>query len=436
MSTTDTDGSAHLPANATDLPESVRARLVSLVAALLPDVARLSPQLRMVASFAAGRRAKRGAAAILAALDDPEERERIGRAVRTPYDLAAVAADGLPKDADPAEVAAVAWLRRPDHAEVAYAAALAGLAEPSAPAESAELARLRRRVEQLDQEVRDERSAKKARVEEVKEENRTLRRKLGETRVALTAAQERVAEAEEECAALRSRVEGGERATEKEIRRLRAEVERLGAAENAERRAVRLERDEASMRTRVLLETVLDAAAGLRRELALPAATRTPGERAEQTLAPESEGGSTSALRVTTGAMLEQLLAMPRVRLLIDGYNVSKSVWPESSLEAQRVRLLRAITPLVARSNAETTVVFDAAQVTSRPVVAAPRGVRVLFSPQGVIADDVIRELVAAEPRGRVVLVVSDDRAVSVDVTRAGARSVSVTAFHQLTDQR
>ena len=34
-----------------------------------------------------------------------------------------------------------------------------------------------------------------------------------------------------------------------------------------------------------------------------------------------------------------------------------------------------------------------------------PRGVRVLFSPVGVIADDVIRELVGAEPQGRPVVV-------------------------------
>jgi hypothetical protein len=39
-----------------------------------------------------------------------------------------------------------------------------------------------------------------------------------------------------------------------------------------------------------------------------------------------------------------------------------------------------------------------------------------------VIADDVIRQLVAAEPRGRVVVVVTGDQEVVRDVARSGAR--------------
>ncbi len=109
---------------------------------------------------------------------------------------------------------------------------------------------------------------------------------------------------------------------------------------------------------------------------------------------------------------------------MIDGYNVSKTAWPSSSLEAQRIRLVTALAPLVARTGAETTVVFDAAEVDHRPPVAAPRGVKVLYSPRGVIADDVIRDLVAAEPDGRVVVVVTADQAIARDVSRDGARVV------------
>ena len=39
------------------------------------------------------------------------------------------------------------------------------------------------------------------------------------------------------------------------------------------------------------------------------------------------------------------------------------------------------------------------------------------------IADDVIRELVAAEPPGRPVVVVTSDREVATDVVRAGFRA-------------
>ena len=52
----------------------------------------------------------------------------------------------------------------------------------------------------------------------------------------------------------------------------------------------------------------------------------------------------------------------------------------------------------------------------------SPRGVKVVFSPEGVIADDVIRQLVRAEPTGRVVVVVTGDQELAGDVARDGSR--------------
>jgi hypothetical protein len=49
-----------------------------------------------------------------------------------------------------------------------------------------------------------------------------------------------------------------------------------------------------------------------------------------------------------------------------------------------------------------------------------------------VIADDVIRDLVAVEPTGRVVLVVTADRQVATDVARDGARVVDPDALISL----
>nr|WP_246377971.1 NYN domain-containing protein [Nocardioides ginsengisegetis] len=123
---------------------------------------------------------------------------------------------------------------------------------------------------------------------------------------------------------------------------------------------------------------------------------------------------------------------MPRARLIVDGYNVSKSAWPSSSLEAQRIRLVNALAPLVARTGAETTVVFDAAASTARPVVNVPRGIKVLFSPEGVIADDVIHDLVEAEPAGRVIVVASSDGEVASHARRAGARTVEALRLADL----
>jgi predicted RNA-binding protein with PIN domain len=130
--------------------------------------------------------------------------------------------------------------------------------------------------------------------------------------------------------------------------------------------------------------------------------------------------------------LLDQLLNLPRAHMIVDGYNVTKNAWPESSLEKQRDRLLIGLAPLVARSGAEVTVVFDAAEKSERPLVNRPRGVRVLFSPVGVIADDVIRQLVAAEPQGRPVVVVSSDREVARDVVRSGARVVAAAGLSRL----
>ena len=75
----------------------------------------------------------------------------------------------------------------------------------------------------------------------------------------------------------------------------------------------------------------------------------------------------------------------------------------------------------------------DPAESTSRPMVRPPRGVRVRFTPSGVIADDLIRDFVAAEPEGRAVVVVTSDRAVVTDVTRkAGVRAVAAAALVRL----
>jgi predicted RNA-binding protein with PIN domain len=68
-------------------------------------------------------------------------------------------------------------------------------------------------------------------------------------------------------------------------------------------------------------------------------------------------------------------------------------------------------------------VAFDGgAKPPAQP--ATPRGVRVLFSAADEIADDLIRRLVAAEPPGRPVVVVTSDRQVVADTARDGAWSV------------
>lgn len=402
------------------LPEQVRERVVTYAASVLPDVLTLPPALRRVAMFAPARRARLGAVAIMAALADEELRARIGLQLRS-----------RPAPDAPAEAAAYAWLARDDGWQERYDAALAALQTLGAPDQD-EAGRLRTRVERLEVELTSVRADRKARLEELKSENAALRRKLGDFRATARQTTAGHDEALAKAEAARDEAEAQVAVHERALRQLRAQVDRLEAAAALERRTAKSAEQEGSVRARFLLDALLDAASGLRRELALPAVDGAPSDAVEGALsgpAAERQG------RVQSAAHLQQFLSMPRARLIVDGYNVSKSLWPTSTLEAQRSRLLQALAPLVARTGAETTVVFDAAASGARPVVPAPRGVKVVFSPQGVIADDVIRDLVGAEPVGRVVLVVSDDQQVARDVMTAGARAVPVTALHGVIDR-
>lgn len=409
----------------TDLPERIRARVVALVADALPSVTPLPPALRRVADFATARRAKLGATAIWSALADDDFRA---------HAAVQVAARTSTSPDDPTETGALAWLVREDGWEEVLADAVRRVTEAAPAGEEAtvEVRRLREQVAALQQDLRDARATQKARLDEVKAENTTLRRKLGDTRSALRAAEAERTEATQALEEANRTAAQAANKADTEARRLRAQLEEALADRTVERRDARSGRDAATVRTRYLLDTVIEAATGLRRELALPPVTGAPADALESELS-AAEGARTpsqsGALGPASPAALEQLLALPRVRLIVDGYNVSKAAWPTSSLEAQRIRLLNGLAPLVARTGAETTVVFDAAASASRPVVTTPRGVKVIFSPEGVIADDVIRDLVAAEPAGRVVVVVSSDLEVARDVGRAGARSLAAEAL-------
>ena len=182
------------------------------------------------------------------------------------------------------------------------------------------------------------------------------------------------------------------------------------------------------------METIGQAAQGLRRELALGPPTTLPGD-----LVAEESGASvptavrpgglpSRALAPDDPARLDLLLTLPRVHLVVDGYNVTKTGYGELSLEQQRGRLVAGLAVLAAQTGAEVTVVFDGAERVA-PAPVAPRGVRVLFSRAGETADEVVRQLVRAEPVGRPVVVVSSDREVADGVRRSGAHAIGAVAL-------
>jgi predicted RNA-binding protein with PIN domain/regulator of replication initiation timing len=405
--------------DAEQLPERLRLRVVALVSAVLPSVTPVPAPLRKVAGFAPARRARLGAPAIWAALADD------GFRAHAAVQVAAVPADGE----DPVDAAARAWLVRDEGWESLVQDVVADLERADAEDDRVhgDVARLSAQVAALQAELASLKADHRSEVEAMRADHKVLRQRLGQARTAQRDAEEQRDRALAARDAAASAADAAVAAAEADVRRMRAQVEQAEGELAASRRYGRAQRDQATVRARYLLETVVEAATGLRRELGLPAVEGTPGDLVEASLAVPHAAPASSA--PGTPAVLEQTLALPRARLLVDGYNVTKQAWPTASLEAQRSRLVTALGPLVARTGAETTVVFDAASAASRTVMPAPRGVKVVFSPADVIADDVIRQLVAAEPRGRVVVAVTDDRALAQDLTRSGARVLPTSAL-------
>jgi predicted RNA-binding protein with PIN domain len=118
------------------------------------------------------------------------------------------------------------------------------------------------------------------------------------------------------------------------------------------------------------------------------------------------------------------LLRTPGVVLVVDGYNVTMTGWPELGAGAQRRRLVAALADLAARTSTRVELVFDGADVGGGPVtVPAPARqlVRVRFSPPAVEADDVVLDLVAQLPAAWPVVVASSDNRVRDGARRTGA---------------
>ncbi|MFD1529354.1 NYN domain-containing protein, partial [Pseudonocardia aurantiaca] len=197
----------------------------------------------------------------------------------------------------------------------------------------------------------------------------------------------------------------------------RRRADRDAAEVAAARQAAREARKADEVRLSLLIDTLGGAVTGLRRELALGGRGPRPGDL----VAGASAARSGSA--VDGVSALEALLAVPSLHLVVDGYNVSKTGYPDLTLADQRTRLVSQLGALAARTGVEVTVVFDGAGVVTAPPRGS-RGVRVLFSDPGVLADDVIRDLVAAEPQGRPVVVATSDRAVVQSVRTSGAHAV------------
>jgi len=422
------------------LPEAVRSRVVALGADV---VGRLPPDevpgsLRTVARFAPAKRVRLGGTAVAAALeDDAGFRLRVLEAATAaePQLTESLRMGTAPPAADPVEVAVLAYLMRPvgwvELVERAAAGAGSPVGEAERSRDAAAAARLREQLSAARTAAREDRERLKAEISRLKAENVALRRKLQDARERATGAESEAKAAAAEAGEVTGVAETARSAAEAEARRLRARLTEAEQALETVRRAEREGRSLGTARLRLLLDTLTEAAAGVRRELALPPGDLRPADAVLETGEAVAYVGPDHgrALAPDDPAWLETLLALPQVHLVVDGYNVTKLEWGTMPLEAQRTRLAQGLSALVARTGAEVTCVFDGADLVATPTVTSPRGVRVRFSPPGVTADELVRRLVRAEPEGRPVVVVSSDREVAEGVRRRGVRAVGSRAL-------
>jgi predicted RNA-binding protein with PIN domain len=410
------------------LTDEVRARVLTLASDALGSMADddVPRSLRPFARFTPKRRVRAAAGALAAALqDDPAFRQRVAETVKGDPLAAAVAAGDLPPAADPAQAAALAYLLRPQGwAELIEQAQLAVDAQARRSAADAAGQQVRLLSDQLAAqrvEVREQVRRSRAELAQAVTEADALRREVREqTRKAQQAGQasEQLAA---ELAAERQRSAAAQSRLEADLRRVRFQLAGADAAAESARRAARDGRTADDARLWLLLDTVVNAAQGLRRELALSPTDERPADAVV---------AATGAVEEMPGQVpqLDRLLALPRVHLVIDGYNVTKTGYGDLTLEAQRHRLVSRLGGIAAQTGAEVTVVFDGAD--RLPVAPpTPRGVRVLFSQIGETADELIHRLVGAEPQGRPLVVVSTDREVSDDARRSGAHAVAASVL-------
>jgi predicted RNA-binding protein with PIN domain len=432
------EDAAHDPPFETEpiLPESVRQRVIALAANALTNlpVDELPAALRKVAKFAPNRRARMGGPLIATQLAaDTLLRQRLGvKIVESAGELGTAVASGVsPAAADPVEVAALAYFIRP--------AGWRDLIESSGDAlrAAAEHASSTTRIRELEQRIvraEHDRTVARTEAEKLRDELARLREEAAglrdDVRRLTRASREleaRERKAAEMLATEKGRVTRAVADHDSEVRRLKARLAEAESLAGAARQSAKDARAVDDARLWLLLETIGQAAAGLRRELALEPTDRLPADFVADTSADRPEGAMASRARALSAddpARLDHLLALPRAHLIVDGYNVTKRGYGEMSLEQQRSRLISGLGGIAAQTGAEITAVFDGAErVLGLP--PAPRGVRVLFSKKGETADDLIRRLVRAEPAGRPIVVISSDREVVDGVRRHGAYPLS-----------
>lgn len=433
------DPPAAPPVEWVQLPAPVRQRVVAIAAERLGELreAEIPASLRRVSRFTPTKRAQLAGVALAAAVEsDAIFRNLVADGLRSavPEVAAGLATGTPPAAADPFDLAAAAYLLRPPGWQQLVSAAVVAAERASESAMGRDvtdqLARLTRQLEQARATAGDDRAKHRAEATALAADIESARRALRQANEGRRQSEQAHRSAESEREAMRAAGEKAEAKSALDSRRLRSRVTELEGQLEQARRTARGARNSEDVRLWLLLDTMTNAAAGLRRELALPPAAGHPADHVAAGLG-SGEHAAPAALGLTREdpAWLDALLAVQGTHLLVDGYNVTKTGYPGVSLEAQRGRLIQGLAALAARTAAEITVVFDGAERTGPLAAPSGRGVRVVFSPVGRTADDVLVLFVRAEPAGRPIAVVSADREVITRSEQEGARGVPPVAL-------
>jgi predicted RNA-binding protein with PIN domain len=264
-----------------------------------------------------------------------------------------------------------------------------------------------RKLEQERDKLRRARNAEQQLRSELKAERAAANRLRAELKEATNAARQASARAG---GAERGR-ERAEAALDRERRRGASAAERNRADVEKVRTELRAARKEiAALKRRVAsLEGVTEGAASATAVGGARRRAKKPSSRPRPT-------GRRRVLRVPKGLLeddpgtLDEWLDEPSLALLIDGYNVTKSVggYGDLELERQRELLLDGVARLARRKKVHATVVFDGSDVAPGTPRRSRAGVRVEYSKPEEAADDHIVALLEGLPSDPVVLVTSD----------------------------
>jgi predicted RNA-binding protein with PIN domain len=330
-----------------------------------------------------------------------------------------IAAGALPELVDPV---GKLWLERPD----GWEADVVGLIEEAEEAASqADAVRMLAKAEKRREAA--EQAAARSRAEIV-----TLTDRVTERNVVIDGLRSDVQKLVDEVAELRVQLVDTRNDARHARDREAAALQKLQLAEQARNDALEKQGAAEHVRDDVLADRAIVAAE--RSELARLAASAAA-------LADQLAAVATSAQAEQPRPVRRKAMALPGgvmgssraaaefllrsgASVVVDGYNVAKQAWPNLDLAGQRVVLLDAIENLVRRYGSDITVVFDGAGVVGA-AADRRRVVRVVFSPEGVIADDVIRDEVRRLPATRHVVVATNDREILTDTRSMGANLMS-----------